>query len=109
MMCLVLLGGVWEPIVKWRTHMFTIFTPFFTLGPGSTTLYTTHSLSHGLISIQQLYSSCIGCIAIQLYSSYTVYILYSIPLKPGEVRHHTAIHLVSRPISHCRISDNLAE
>ena len=30
-MCLVLLGGVWEPIVKWRTHMFTIFTPFFTL------------------------------------------------------------------------------
>ena len=27
MMCLVLLGGVWEPIVKWRTHMFTVFTP----------------------------------------------------------------------------------
>ena len=24
-MCPVLLGGVWEPIVKWRTHMFTIF------------------------------------------------------------------------------------
>ena len=26
MMCLVLLGGVWEPkarIVKWRTHVFT--------------------------------------------------------------------------------------
>ena len=52
-------------------------------------LYTTHALSHGPISIQQLYSSCIGCIAIQLYSSYTVYILYSIPLAtwwalPGE-------------------------
>ena len=29
MMCLVLLGGVWEPIAKWRTHMFTIFTPFY--------------------------------------------------------------------------------
>ena len=31
MMCLVLLGGVWEHIVKWRTHMFpdmfTVFTP----------------------------------------------------------------------------------
>ena len=25
MMCLVLLGGVWEHIVKWRTHMFTVF------------------------------------------------------------------------------------
>ena len=50
MMCLVLLGGVWEPIVKWRTHMFTIFTPFFTLGPASTTLYSTNTLSHGLIS-----------------------------------------------------------
>ena len=50
MMCLVLLGGVWEPIVKWRTHMFTIFTPFFTLGPASTTLYSTHAVSHGLIS-----------------------------------------------------------
>ena len=37
-------------------------------------LYTTHALSHGPISIQQLYS-------IQLYSSYTVYILYSIPLS----------------------------
>ena len=43
-------------------------------------LYSGHGLSHGPISIQQLYSSCIGCIAIQLYSSYTVYILYSIPL-----------------------------
>ena len=32
-------------------------------------------------AIQHLYSSCIGCIAIQLYSSYTVYILYSIPLE----------------------------
>ena len=50
MMCLVLLGGVWEPIVKWRTHVFTIFTPFFTLGPASTTLYSSHALCHGLIS-----------------------------------------------------------
>ena len=31
-------------------------------------------------AIQQLYSSYTGCIAIQLYSSYTVYILYSISL-----------------------------
>ena len=30
--------------------MFTVFTPFFTLGPGSTTLYSTNALSHGLIS-----------------------------------------------------------
>ena len=45
-----MLGGVWKPIVKWRTHVFTIFTPFFTLGPGSTTLYSTLSVSHGLIS-----------------------------------------------------------
>jgi hypothetical protein len=43
-------------------------------------------LSHGLISIQQLYSSCIGCIAIQLYSSYTVYILYSIPLTRAGIK-----------------------
>ena len=27
MMCLVLLGGVWEPVVKWRTHIFTILGP----------------------------------------------------------------------------------
>ena len=38
---------LWEPIVKWRTQMFTVFTPFFTLGPASTTLYSTHALCHG--------------------------------------------------------------
>ena len=40
-------------VVGWclgATLMFTIFTPFFTLGPASTTLYSTHALSHGLIS-----------------------------------------------------------
>ena len=37
------------------------FTPFFTLGPASTTLYSTHALSHGLISE----GCCRGCI---LYS-----------------------------------------
>ena len=30
--------------------IFTIFTPFFTLGPVSTTLYSRHAVSHGLIS-----------------------------------------------------------
>ena len=30
--------------------MFTVFTPFFTLGPTSTTLYSTNTLCHGLIS-----------------------------------------------------------
>ena len=48
MMCLVLLGGVWEPIVKWRTHMFTIFTTSL-----STTLYNTLLQSTAL---QQFYS-----------------------------------------------------
>ena len=75
MMCLVLLGGVWEPIVKWRTHMFTVFTPFFTLGPASTTLYSSHALCHGLISSTTLYS-------LQLYSISTVYNLYNTPLTP---------------------------
>ena len=59
MMCLVLLWcllGAYT-VVKWRTHMFTIFTPFFTLGPGSTTLYSTHALSHGLIASTTLYNT----------------------------------------------------
>ena len=46
----------------------------------------THSLSRGPMSIQQLYSSYTGCLAIQLYSSSTVYILYSIPLPCSLVR-----------------------
>ena len=78
-MCLVLLGGVWEPIVKWRTHMFTVFTPFFTLGPASTTLYSTHALSHGLISSTTLYS-------LQLYSISTVYNLYNTPLHGSQTK-----------------------
>ena len=82
MMCLVLLSGVWEPIVKRRTHMFTICTPFFTLGPASATLYSGRALYHGPISsttlyntLQQLYTS------LQLYSSSTVYNLYTYPLQ----------------------------
>ena len=76
MMCLVLLGGVWKPIVRWRTHMFTIFTPFFTLGPASTTLYSgiytadTHCL-RAPYPLQPL----------QLYSVSTVYSLYTTPLR----------------------------
>ena len=77
MMCLVLLGGVWESIVKWRTHMFTVFTPLFTLGPTSTTLYSTNSIvprPHILYNISTtLYS-------LQLYSISTVYNLYNTPL-----------------------------
>ena len=71
MMCLVLLGGVWEHIVKWRTHVFTIFTPFFTLGPG-TTLYSTNALSHGLISSTTLLQHSTTLYSLQLYSSSTV-------------------------------------
>ena len=83
MMCLVLLGGVWEHIVKWRTHMFTVFTPFFTLGPGSTTLYSTHALSHGLISSTTFLQHSTTLYSLQLYSSSTVYNLYNTPLEPG--------------------------
>ena len=75
MMCLVLLGGVWEPIVQWRTHMFTIFTPFFTLGPASTTLYSTHGVSRPHI----LYNISTTPLHLQLYSSSTVYNLYNTP------------------------------
>ena len=79
-MCLVLLGGVWEPMVKWRTHMFTIFTPFFTLGPTSTTLYSTHAVSHGLISSTTFLQHSATLYSLQLYSSSTVYNLYNTPL-----------------------------
>ena len=86
MMCLVLLGGVWEPIVKWRTHMFTVFTPFFTLGPASTTLYSTHALCHGLISSTTFLQHSTTLYSLQLYSSSTVYNLYNIPLERRERR-----------------------
>ena len=57
--------------------MFTIFTPLFTLGPGSTTLYSRHALSHGLISSTTLSTTLYS---LQLYSSSTVYNLYNTPL-----------------------------
>ena len=78
--CLVLLGGVWEHIVKWRTHMFTVFTPFFTLGPGSTTLYSTHALSHGLISSTTFLQHSTTLYSLQLYSSSTVQNHHNTPL-----------------------------
>ena len=94
MMCLVLLGGVWEPIVKWRTHMFTVFTPFFTLGPASTTLYSTHALCHGLISSTTFLQHSTTLYSLQLYSISTVYNLYNTPLmirhehyNPNQRRH----------------------
>ena len=87
MMCLVLLGGVWEPIVKWRTHMFTIFTPFFTLGPGSTTLYSTHGVRHGLISSTTLYNTLQSTALQQFYS-----------LQP---LHHPSA--VTPPLQHARV------
>ena len=80
-MCLVLLGGVWEPIVKSRTHMFTIFTPLFTLGPGSTTLYSTHCVSrpHILYNISTTFLQHYTTLySLQLYSISTVYNLYTI-------------------------------
>ena len=62
--------------------MFTIFTPFFTLGPASTTLYSTHALSHGLISSTTFLQHSTTLYSLQLYSSSTVYNLYSTPLVP---------------------------
>ena len=76
-----------------------MFTPFFTLCPYWVRLYScfslqhslqekgccrglysTHALSHGPISIQQLYSAVERCRALQLYSGSTVYRLYTLPL-----------------------------
>ena len=72
MMCLVLLGGVWEPIVKWRTHMFTIFTPFFTLGPGSTiALQPSTAVTHCLTAsypLQHIYNTLQSTALQQFYS-----------------------------------------
>ena len=97
-MCWVLLSGAWEPIAC-TTPGCLIFTPFFTLGPYWVRLYSsfylqhslqekgccrglysTHALSHGPISIQQLYSAVERCRALQLYSGSTVYRLYTLPL-----------------------------
>ena len=77
-----------------------MFTPFFTLCPYWVRLYScfslqhslqekgccrglysTHTLSHGPISIQQLYSAVERCRALQLYSGSTVYRLYTLPLQ----------------------------
>ena len=63
-----------------RTFLYSIFYSKKAAVEAYTPRPPTQALSHGPISIQQLYSSYTGCIAIQLYSSYTVYILYSIPL-----------------------------
>ena len=57
-----------------------IFTPFFTLGPGSTTLYSTDALSHGLISSTTFLQHSTTLYSLQLYSSSTVYNLYTTPL-----------------------------
>ena len=60
--------------------MFTVFTPFFTLGPGSTTLYSSHALSHGLISSTTFLQHSTTLYSLQLYSISTVYNLYNTPL-----------------------------
>ena len=61
--------------------MFTIFTPFFTLGPASTTLYSTHALCHGLISSTTFLQHSTTLYSLQLYSISTVYNLYNTPLR----------------------------
>ena len=92
--------GVWEHIVKWGTHMFTIFTPLFTLCPVSTTLYSGHTLSHGpisstnssTVSLQQLYSQHFQHfqqhfpLQLQFYFLPVVYNLYNTPLESVLVR-----------------------
>ena len=47
----------------------TIFTPFFTLGPGSTTLYSSHALCHGLISSTTFLQHSTTLYSLQDYSS----------------------------------------
>ena len=49
-------------------------------------LYNRQALRHGPVSIQHLYSTVECCIAIQLYSSSTVYTLYTTPLTTAVVR-----------------------
>ena len=77
--------------------MFTIFTPFFTLGPGSTTLYSPHALSQSPIfstastAAVELYSS------LQLYSVSTVYSLYTTPLAK-----------LIRPLGHVAVIGDVA-
>ena len=61
--------------------MFTIFTPFFTLGPGSTTLYSLHALRQSPISSTASTAVYSGCRPLQLYSISTVYSLYTTPLR----------------------------
>ena len=70
--------------MKWRTHVFTIFTPFFTLGPGSTTLYSSHALCHGLISSTTFLQHSTTLYSLQLYSISTVYNLYNTPLPSSQ-------------------------
>ena len=49
-------------------------------------LYNRQALRHGPVSIQHLYSTVECCIATQLYSSSTVYTLYTTPLGSGRRR-----------------------
>ena len=49
-------------------------------------LYNRQALRHGPVSIQHLYSTVECCIAIQLYSSSTVYTLYTTPLRTSLCR-----------------------
>ena len=75
--------------------MFTVFTPFFTLGPGSTTLYSSHTLCHGLISSTTFLQHSTTLYSLQLYSSSTVYNLYNIPLHTADAqRSDTNFHRI---------------
>ena len=59
--------------------MFTIFPPLFTLGPASTTLYSTR-LCRIVPRPHILYNISTTLYSLQLYSISTVYNLYNTPL-----------------------------
>ena len=69
MMCLVLLGGVWEHIVKWRTHVHHLHT-FLHTGSG---LYNPLQQTRIVPRPHILYNISTTLYSLQLYSSSTVY------------------------------------
>ena len=65
-------------------------------------LYNRQALRHGPVSIQHLYSTVECCIAIQLYSSSTVYTLYTTPLSVvSEARELRLAVSVPRHLPYC--------
>ena len=77
LVCLVLLGGVWEPIVKWRTCVHHLHT-FLHTGSG---LYNPLQHPRCVSRPHILYNISTTLYSLQLYSISTVYNLYNTPLN----------------------------